>query len=106
MVYWAANVDSTRRAAQLALRQRPLLLCPVAPPDAPRGRCRSASTSRTVGTATRSYAFGKRERMRQAGIWRSDPREYFEDGKYLVVSDEDRRLTSAGSRPGRGGWIG
>ena len=49
---------------------------------------------------TGSYAFGKRERMRQAGIWRSDPREYFEDGKYLVVSDEGSQVDFSGESPG------
>ena len=35
------------------------------------------------------YAWGKRERMRQAGIWTADDREYYEDAhtKYLVVPD-------------------
>lgn len=41
---------------------------------------------------TGAYAFGKRERMRQAGIWRSDPKEYWEEGKYLVVSDEGSQV--------------
>ena len=36
---------------------------------------------------TGQYAYGKRERMRQAGIWRSDPPSYYEEGKYLVISD-------------------
>jgi hypothetical protein len=36
---------------------------------------------------TGKYAYGKRERMRQAGIWRSDPKEYFEEGKFLVIPD-------------------
>ena len=49
---------------------------------------------------TGSYAFGKRERMRQAGIWRSDPREYFEDGNYLVVSDEGSQVDFSGESPG------
>jgi len=35
------------------------------------------------------YAWGKRERMRQAGIWTADDREYYEDAnaKYLIVPD-------------------
>ena len=36
---------------------------------------------------TGQYAYGKRERMRQAGIWDSDPRSYYADGKYLVIPD-------------------
>ena len=36
-----------------------------------------------------NYAWGKRERMRQAGIWTTDDVEYYEDphAKYLVVPD-------------------
>jgi hypothetical protein len=36
---------------------------------------------------TGQYAYGKRERMRQAGIWHSDPESYYTDGKFLVIPD-------------------
>ena len=40
---------------------------------------------------TGEYAYGKRERMRQAGIWRADPPSYYSEGHFLVVSDEGAR---------------
>lgn len=36
---------------------------------------------------TGQYAYGKRERMRQAGIWHSDPEGYYSEGKFLVIPD-------------------
>ena len=45
---------------------------------------------------TEKYAYGKRERMRQAGIWRSDPPEYYERGKFLVLADEGAQVAHEG----------
>jgi arabinosyltransferase len=45
------------------------------------------------------YAWGKRERMRQAGIWTADEDEYYEDTKtkYLVVPDRFAQVRHQGA---------
>ena len=34
-----------------------------------------------------SFAFGKRQRLRQAGLWAMEQAEYY-DGKFVVLADE------------------
>ena len=52
---------------------------------------------------TGAYAYGKRERMRQAGIWRADPPAFYGDGdddvKFLVIADEGAQMRFPDDEP-------